>query len=265
MKHTGTVQSRQAMGSLGGLVAIVTGGSVGIGLETACLLAREGAHVVVVSRNQNRLNKALDRIKAQQSSAEPMGLALNVTNQDDMSRMAEQALETFGHIDILVTAAGVLRPSGSGLQTVQRMSIEDWDEVIDTNLKGVFLANRAVLPAMIQQKAGKIINLSSTSGRKGLAFDSAYCASKFAVIGMSEALAEEVQRFGIRVQAILPGAIETDMWNQNGPLPPPRDILSPERVAQLIFYTLTMPIDTRLDSVVIEPLKLHESVRSFRL
>ena len=247
-------------GSLVGQVAIVTGGTVGIGFSTALLLAREGAHVVVVGRNRKRLEKALVEIEEQESSLQPMGLLLDVRNQADMELMAEKTRDHFGRIDILVTAAGILRAGDGRLQTMQQMSETDWDEVVDTNLKGVFLANRSVLPTMIQQGGGNIINLSSTSGRTGLAFDSAYCASKFALIGLSESLAEEVRRYGIRVQMLLPGAIETGMWDQNGPLPPPRDILTPERVARFIIYSLTMPMDTILDSPIIEPLKRHEMV-----
>jgi len=239
---------------LAGQVAIVTGGAVGIGLSTALFLAHEGAHVVVVGRNQTRLDNALTKIIAQ-GSQDPLGLALDVRDQNDMQRMVALTCQHFDRIDILITAAGILRADEGKLQTLLKMSAADWDKVVDTNLKGVFLANRAVLPVMIKQGTGNIINLSSTSGRVGLAFDSAYCASKFAVIGMSEALAEEVRRFGIRVQTVLPGAIDTGMWDQNGPLPPPRDILPADRVAQFILYLLTMPMDTSLDSPVIEPFK----------
>jgi NAD(P)-dependent dehydrogenase (short-subunit alcohol dehydrogenase family) len=245
-------------GALAGQVAIVTGGTVGIGLATAIRLAGEGAHVVVVGRNRAHLDNALAGIEAQGGGAQSLGLALDVRNEADMQRLAEKTRERFGRIDILVTAAGILRAGDNGLQTVATMGADDWDEVLDTNLKGVFLANRAVLPAMIGQGGGNIINLSSTSGRTGLAFDAAYCASKFAVIGLSEALAEEVRGYGIRVQVVLPGAIATGMWHQNGPLPPPRDILPSERVADFIVYSLTMPMDMMLEAPVIEPLKRHE-------
>jgi 3-oxoacyl-[acyl-carrier protein] reductase len=108
---------------------------------------------------------------------------------------------------------------------------------------------------MIRQRRGNIVNISSTSGRKGLAYDSAYCASKFGVIGLSEALAEEMRQYGIRVQILLPGAIETGMWDQNGPIPRPDAILTPERVAELILYLVTMPEDMVLGAPIIEPFR----------
>jgi len=138
-------------------------------------------------------------------------------------------------------------------------SLEDWDAIIEINLTGTFLSNRAVLPAMMAQKQGDIINMSSTSGRQGRPFDGAYCASKFGIIGLSESLAEEVGRHGIRIQTVLPDAVETPLWNQNGPaaLKPPQTI-PPERVAQLVCYMLALPRDTYLLNPVIAPCKTRK-------
>lgn len=238
-------------------VAIVTGGTVGIGLCTSIALARAGARVIVVGRNRDRLGCALSEIERQSGFPGSLGLSLDVTRESDMEEMAGRAWDHFGRIDILVAAAGVLRAKGGFPRTVQQMSTAEWNEVIDTNLKGVFLANRAVIPTMIRQRSGNIVNLSSTSGRKGLAFDSAYCASKFGVIGLSEALAEELRQYGIRVQALLPGAIDTGMWDQNGPIPAPRDILAPEWVADAVVRLITLPKDTFLETPVVEPLRRH--------
>ena len=110
---------------------------------------------------------------------------------------------------------------------MERLPVAEWDLVVETNLRGVFLSNQAVLPAMLAQRRGVIVNLSSTSGKRGLADDAAYCASKFGVIGFSESLAEEVGPRGIRVQVVLPGPVDTPFWDQNGPLPKPARILPP--------------------------------------
>ncbi len=236
-------------------VTIVTGGTVGIGLTTCLALAKEGANVVVVARNQDRVMETVKELKRIKKGHQYLGLALDVRLEKDMDEMVKQTLNVFGRIDILITAAGILRARGGFLRTLQQMSTNEWEEVIDTNLKGLFLSNKAVLPTMINQRSGNIINISSTSGRKGLAFDSAYCASKFGVIGLSEALADEVRQYGIKVQVMLPGAIETGMWNQNGPLPRPGDILVPERVADMIIFLLTLPEDVVLSTPIIEPLK----------
>ncbi len=244
------------VGALNGRVAIVTGGSAGIGRAVCSAFAREGASVVVVGRNMARLEETVAEAEAASrcDAQEHMALALDVRLEADMEEMARRTLERFGRIDILVAAAGVLRPGGM-LRTLEQMPVTEWNEVMDVNLKGVFLANRAVLPAMIRQGGGDIVNVSSTSGRKGLAYDSAYCASKFGVIGLSEALAEETRRYGIRVQTLLPGAIETGMWDQNWSLPRPSNVVNVKCVADLVVYMVSQPDNTMLSNPVIEPLK----------
>jgi len=127
--------------------------------------------------------------------------------------------------------------------------------VLGTNLRGMFLCNRAVVSSMIQKRRGDIVNLSSVSGREGRAHDAPYCASKFGVIGMSEALAEEVRSYGVRVQLVIPDAVKTPMWDQNGPVPCPPDALPPERVADLILYMVSLPADTILLGATIAPLR----------
>jgi NAD(P)-dependent dehydrogenase (short-subunit alcohol dehydrogenase family) len=127
--------------------------------------------------------------------------------------------------------------------------------VIDVNLRGTYLSNRAVLPALIEQRRGTILNLSSVSGIRARAHDAAYCASKFAVLGLSESLHAEVRRYGVRVQAILPDVVATPLWEQNGPVPRPADALPPERVADLIVFMLTQPDDTTLVAPMIAPLR----------
>jgi NAD(P)-dependent dehydrogenase (short-subunit alcohol dehydrogenase family) len=244
-------------GLLEGQVAIVTGGTIGIGRATCFALAAEGACVVVVGRNRERLEETVAKLKQHSESNHHFGLVLDVRIEADMQAMTKHTLERFGRIDILIAAAGVLRAGEGLLKTLQQMSMDEFNEVLDTNLKGTFLSNRAVLPAMIAQHRGNIVNISSTSGRKGLAYDSAYCASKFGVIGLTEALAEEMKQYGIRAQILLPGAIETSMWDQNWPLPPPGALLKPEKVADFILYMITQAEDTILNSPVIEPFNVQ--------
>jgi NAD(P)-dependent dehydrogenase (short-subunit alcohol dehydrogenase family) len=176
-----------------------------------------------------------------------------VRREEDMAAMAERTLERFGRIDVLVHCAGILRGKGRPPRMLAEMSAEEWDDVIATNLRGTFLANRAVIPAMLRSRAGQIVNLSSTSGRIGRAFDSAYCASKFGVIGLSESLAEEVRSFGIKVMVVCPDAVDTPLWDQNGPIRAPENALSPERVADLIGYLVGLPPDTILQNIVVMP------------
>jgi NAD(P)-dependent dehydrogenase (short-subunit alcohol dehydrogenase family) len=238
-----------------GAVAVVTGGGSGIGRAACLSLAERGARVVVVDR-PGRAEATVSDLEARGSRG--LGLSLDVRRPEDMATMAEQTLATFGRIDVLVASAGLLRAGPPA--TVDRLPVEEWDLVIETNLRGVFLSNRAVLPAMLAQHSGVIVNLSSTSGRKGLAYDSAYCASKFGVIGFSEALAEEVGPRGIKVQVVLPGPVDTALWDQNGPLPRPATILAPERVGDFIAFLVELPADT----MVVEPTVLGFRHRATR-
>jgi NAD(P)-dependent dehydrogenase (short-subunit alcohol dehydrogenase family) len=244
-------------GRLAGQVAIVTGGGSGIGQATAIALAREGASLVVTDLEQARVRETLAGVKALGATTSgdgaPLGLTLDVRSEADMQEMADQTLRRFGRIDVLVACAGILRPRGATPTILAEMPTAVWEAVLDTNLKGVFLSNRAVLPTMIAQRRGYVVNISSTSGRVGRAYDSAYCASKFGILGMTEALAEEVRPFNIRVQAVLPDAVDTPLWAQNGPIPRPGAVLPASRVADLIVFLLTLPEDTLLVNPVIAP------------
>jgi len=233
-------------------VAVVTGGTVGIGRAVCLSLAELGAHLVVVGRDRARLEQTALEIE-QKGRGETFAFRGDVCQEQDMEGLAAETTERFGRIDILIASAGILRAKGSSLKTLVQMSAAEWDDVLDTNLKGVFLSNRAVLPIMIRQRSGHIINLSSTSGRKGYAFDTAYCASKFGVIGLTEALAEEARMYGIKVQVLLPGAVDTPMWDQNGPIRRPEFALPVERVAEVLIHALAEAPDTTVISPVIEP------------
>jgi NAD(P)-dependent dehydrogenase (short-subunit alcohol dehydrogenase family) len=172
-----------------------------------------------------------------------------------MEAMRATVLERWGRIDMLVAAAGIRGSADPrALATVATMAVEDWDAVLRTNLRGVFLSNRAVIPAMLRQRDGTIINIaSSRGGLYGSACAAAYCASKFGVIGLTEALAEELGPHGIRVTAILPDVVDTPMLGDFG-----RAMLGPsippERVAQLVVELVTMPEDVQLVQPLIAPM-----------
>jgi len=235
-------------------VSIVTGGTAGIGRATCLALALRRAHVVVVGRNADRIAETCQALRDIEGGGEALGISADVCREADMARMVSKTLDRFGRIDHLVAAAGILRASSApGLTALARMSKAAWDEVLDVNLRGLYLSNRAVLEVMIEQRRGQIVNLSSTSGRRAYAFDSAYCASKCGAIGLTESLAEEARAFGVRVQVLLPGAIDTPMWDQNGPIHRPEFALAPARVADVVLFMLTLPADTILREPVVEP------------
>jgi len=211
---------------LDGRVAIVTGGNRGIGKATSLALAREGAKVVVVGRNESNCAKVVALISASGGTA--IGIRADVSDEADVAAMVSTAIEHFERIDILVNNAAVNLP----YRAVVDLSLDEWNRVVTTNLTGPFLCCRAVAPVMIAQHCGKIINMSSRGGRQGEAGRSPYRSTKAAIINFTECLAAEVKEHGIDVNAICPGSVDTDMMSEitNGNVPsyamPPEDIAS---------------------------------------
>jgi 3-oxoacyl-[acyl-carrier protein] reductase len=242
---------------LRGKVVIITGGTGGIGLATARAVAQLGGGVVVADLDPARVAEVAAEVAAagaEAGSPGALGVAMDVRQEADHARMVQATLERFGRIDALICCAGILRKRGTGPKLMVDVDVEEWDQVIDINLKGTFLANRAVLPSLVAQRSGLIVNISSIQGLQGRAYDGPYCASKFGVIGLSQAVADEVKSFGVKVQALMPAAIATPMWQQNLPAPMPGDALPPERVADLIVFMLLQPEDTVIVGPVIAPL-----------
>ncbi|MGZ5553653.1 MAG: 3-oxoacyl-[acyl-carrier-protein] reductase [Chthoniobacterales bacterium] len=186
-------------------VAVVTGAGRGIGHAIAVRLASEGARVASVSRTEANAQRTADEINGSRVGA-AKAYAVDVSDHAAVQKIGAQILEDFGRVDILVNNAGVTR---DGLS--MRMSPEDWDTVLNTNLKGAFNFVQALQRSMIKQRGGRIINISSVIGLIGNAGQSNYAASKAGLIGFSKSLARELASRGITVNAVAPGLIETDM------------------------------------------------------
>ena len=189
---------------LAGKVALVTGGTRGIGLAVARSLADDGASVVVSGRDPGRLDSAAKELEGLGASA--LAVAADAAKREDADRLVEAAKERFGRIDVLVNNAGITRD-----QLLVRMKDDDWDQVLDTNLRGVFLVTRAAGKVMMRQKSGRIVNISSAAGAMGNAGQVNYSAAKAGVIGLTKAAARELAHWNILVNAVAPGLIETDM------------------------------------------------------
>ena len=211
---------------LEGKMSIVTGGATGLGKAMALEFANAGADVVVCSRNKGNIEKVRDEIMA--LGRRSLAIVTDVCVKEQVVNMVKKVVDEFGRIDILVNNAAVNLP----YRAVVDLSLDEWNRVVTTNLTGPFLCCRAVAPVMIAQRHGKIINMSSIGGRKGEAGRTPYRSTKAALINFTECFAAEVKEHGIDVNAICPGAVDTDMLREitNGNVPsyamPPEDIAS---------------------------------------
>jgi NAD(P)-dependent dehydrogenase (short-subunit alcohol dehydrogenase family) len=183
-------------------VAIITGGGTGIGLAIVTEMAKEGAHVVVASRNMENLKRAVEKVIPLGRSG--LAVPADVRKEEDVENMVQKTMDQFGRIDILVNNAG-----GSFRCPLEDMSPKGWDAVININLRGTFLCCRAAGRVMIKQRRGNIINIASIGGRDGYPFSAHYGASKAAVINLTKSLSVEWARYHIRVNCIAPGPVIT--------------------------------------------------------
>ncbi|MCC7416553.1 MAG: SDR family oxidoreductase [Acidobacteria bacterium] len=242
------------MESLQDKVAIVTGGSRGIGLAIARALVRDGAHVVITARGAGALAEARrDLDGAGPGRVETLGA--DVTRAGDMARTVAAAAERFGGLDILITNAGV-----GAFAEVEAMTPEQWSTVIDTNLTGVFNACRAAIPAMRRRGGGFIVNISSLAGANAFKGGAAYCASKAGLNAFSEALMQELRYDGIRVSYVMPGSVATGFAGHSAAPggAGSRDDdwkIAPDEVAEVVIHLLKHPRRSLPSRVELRPSK----------
>ena len=211
-------------------IAIITGAGRGVGRSTALAFARAGAKVVLCSRTQAQLDEVVSDII--QQGGEALAVMGDVAREEDIRKLFEQALQTYGRVDILVNCAGIV-----AVKPFLEMDTETWDEVINVNLRGTFLCCRTAFRVMAEQKQGVILNLSSLSGVKGVEkFPglSAYNVSKSGVAGLTEILAVEGKPYNIRVSAVSPGAVATEMLRQAAPHLEAG--MTPDELAEILLF-----------------------------
>jgi 3-oxoacyl-[acyl-carrier protein] reductase len=225
-------------------LAIVTGASQGIGLAIAAELARRGHRLALLARREKPLQQATQQLE----SAAPTVRAFpcDVTDAARVQAVFQQILDWGGRVDVLVNNAGL-----GVFAPIHEISDADWAANLNTNLTGVFLCSRAVAPQMIRQRSGHIINISSLAGKNAFAGGSAYCASKWGLMGLTYCMAEDLRRYGIRVSVICPGTVQTEFSPHAGK--DPARMLQPADVARTVGWLLEQEPQSFVSEVLIRP------------
>ena len=242
------------MNKFSGKTVFVTGGSSGIGYATVKAFANEGANLLICARRSEKLEFLKDEL----SNSNIKVISLDVRNQNEVKNTLEYLPNQWKSIDILVNNAGLSR----GLDYFQNGDINDWDEMIDTNVKGLLYISRVVIPRMIDRKTGHIINIGSIAGHEVYPKGNVYCASKFAVDGITQGMRIDLNGTGIKVTSIDPGLVETEFslvrfhgdevkakLPYQGMTP-----LTPEDVADAIIYAASRPANVVINEIVIMPI-----------
>ncbi|RDC66370.1 3-ketoacyl-ACP reductase [Adhaeribacter pallidiroseus] len=222
------------MESLKGKIALVTGAGKGIGRAIAIALAKEGVHVGLLARNSSQLQGVANQIQG--LGVKTSVVVADVANRNAVDAAATQIKKNLGPIDILINNAG----TGTFAKFLE-MEPTEWENIIKVNLLGVYYMTRAVLPEMIERQTGDIINISSTAGQRGAALTSAYSASKFGVMGLTESLMQEVRKHNIRVSALTPSTVATELAIANKLTDGnPEKVMQPEDLAELVIAQLKL-------------------------
>ena len=224
-------------------VVVITGGSRGIGLATAQAFAAQGDQVIISGRDAGRLKSAADQIRSDQIDK----IVCDVRDPASVEQTFQQIDSRYGKIDVLFNNAGVAH----ALTPVEKLAPETWREVIETNLTGMYLVTRAALPLM--RAGSSIVNNLSVAAVQAFSGMSGYNAAKFGALGFTKALREELRQKGIRVLALLPGATNTEIWQQFWPEAPREKMMKPETVAAAILHAISAPPEASVEELMIGP------------
>jgi NADP-dependent 3-hydroxy acid dehydrogenase YdfG len=234
--------------------AFITGATSGIGMATAMLLATKDIRLILCGRRKERLLKLKKQLEP---ITEVCTLNFDVRNKEAVSKEIESLPEKFAHIDILINNAG----NAHGLDPIEKGSLEDWDAMLDINVKGLLYVSRAILPQMVERKSGHIINIGSTAGKEVYPRGNVYCASKHAVDAINQGMRIDLNAYGIRVGAVNPGLVETEFSNVRfkGDSTKANSVyrgfqpLKPEDIANIIYFVISQPAHVNIADLIVMP------------
>ena len=240
--------------NISGKTIVITGGSSGMGAAAARHLAREGANVVVAARRVERLDAFVAEIA--QAGGQAVAVAADVAQREDLQKLVDVAVKQYGRIDVLINNAGLMP-----LSPLERLKLDEWDRMIDVNLRGVLHGIAAALPYMKQQRSGQIINTASVAGHKVFPTAAVYCATKFAVRALSEGLRQEVKPYNIRTTVVSPGAVSTELLDHisdDDVRAANQDYvgkvgISAESFARVVAFAIGQPEDVDVNEIVFRP------------
>lgn len=240
--------------NIAGKVVVITGASSGLGEATARLLSSQGASVVLGARRVDRLKSLADELT--QKGGKALAVATDVTNSDQVKSLVEASVQKFGRIDVMINNAGLMP-----LSLLERFKIDDWNRMIDVNIKGVLYGIAAALPHMKKQKSGHIINVSSVAGHEVRPGSVVYSATKHAVRVISEGLRQEVKPYNIRTTVISPGAVATELPNsitepdvaENTQKFYEEFAIPAESFAQAVLYAMSQPDEVDINEILFRP------------
>jgi 3-oxoacyl-[acyl-carrier protein] reductase len=234
------------IGRLDGKVVVITGASKGIGKATATDFAAAGAKVVLAARTRETLEQVAASLR--ENGAEALAVPTDVTNTDAVKRLIQRTLDTYQHVDILVNNAGV-----GHFGPVVDFDPDNWDTVLNSNLKAIYLCAKYALPSMLARGGGQIINVLSIAAKVAFEASGAYCAAKAGALALTKVLASEVRQQNIRVTAVLPGSVHTPFWDGVPQHPDFEQMLTPEHVADTIISVCQQPPGMVTEEIVVMP------------
>jgi NADP-dependent 3-hydroxy acid dehydrogenase YdfG len=237
-----------------GKIVVITGASSGMGETAAKHLATLGATVVLGARRADRIEKLAKDI--QDTGGKALAIATDVTRRDQVKKLIDSAVENFGKVDVILNNAGIMP-----LSPMERLNVDEWDRMIDVNIKGVLNGIAAVLPHMKNQKSGQIINTSSVAGHKTFPGSAVYSATKFAVRALSEGLRMEVKPYNIRTTIVSPGAVKTELLDhisETDVQQANKDYvgavgISPDSFARVVAFAISQPEDIDINEIIFRP------------